>query len=118
LVTHLSIADLQQFERPSGGKYFDEHNPLSQDSKATQVRARTFFQHLAENLSTQDGNKSSLQTLIERISQLPQTEENHIAEISQAFFKQRGYFLRLFSDKSWEEWTENRTALGKVAFLL
>jgi DNA repair exonuclease SbcCD ATPase subunit len=42
-------------------------------------------------------------------------EENKT--IKEALDKPRGYFFRLFSNESWEEWLEDKSALGKVVDL-
>ena len=118
LVAHSPIAqDLQQFRGFEREKHLDGHSLFVQDSRIAQVRARTFIKFLEQNLESQEKNKSLLQVLLKQTLQLPNSEENKqlFGQVSQAFFKQRGYFSRLFSGESWEEWTENRTPLGKVA---
>ncbi len=118
LVAHSpNTGGLQQFRRFEQERHFDGQNLFDQDSRVTQVRARTFIRLLEQNLSPQEKNKSPIQVLLKQTLQLPDSEENKqfFGQISQAFFKQRGYFSRLFSGESWEEWTENRTPLGKVA---
>ena len=54
---------------------------------------------------------------MQRSLQLSPSDANAptFAKITKAFFKNEGYFKRLFTKESWEEWTENRTPLGKVA---
>lgn len=37
--------------------------------------------------------------------------------VKSALVKSEGYLVRFFSSESWEEWTENRTSLGKVVSL-
>ena len=118
LVTHSPIVgDLQQFGEFEGVKHSDGQNLFAQDDRVTQVRARTFFRFLEQNLKSQEKSKSSLQVLLRQTLQLSDSEGNKqlLGEISQIFFKQSGYFSRLFSGEFWGEWTESRTALGKVA---
>ena len=49
---------------------------------------------------------------------MPDTLENRglAAKMQGTFFKQQGYLERMFSKETWEEWTENRTELGRVVF--
>ncbi|NGX60299.1 MAG: hypothetical protein KR126chlam3_01470, partial [Chlamydiae bacterium] len=118
LVSHSSIAgDFQQFRGFEGGMHFDGQELFAQDGRVAQVRARTFVGLLEQNLILQEKSKPALGSLLRQVLQLSNSKEDRqrLGEISQAFFKQRGYFSRLFSRESWEEWTESRTALGKVA---
>lgn len=43
------------------------------------------------------------------------TESNE--QIKQACYKSQGYFWRLYSNESWNEWLENRTYLGRIVSL-
>ena len=118
LVAHSPNTEgLQQFRGSEGAEHFNRQNLFVQDSRVAQVRARTFIRFLEQKLTPQEKNKSSLHFLLRQTLQLSNSEENKqlFGQISQAFFKQRGYLSRLFSRESWEGWTENRTALGKVA---
>ncbi len=112
-----TIGTLAQLGEPNQAPSFYEQNLFIQDTEDIQSRANTFIKSLEKNLDTQEGSKSPLQVFLQHIVQLSPSDETApvFARITQAFFKQKGYFMRLFSEESWEEWTENRTALGKVA---
>ncbi len=112
-----TIYTLPQFRKSHQENHFDGQNIIIQNSHESLVRVSTLIKDLASNLNTPKGSKSPLQALLEGTLYLPATEENKplFAEITQAFSKQQGYLSRLFSNESWEEWSENRTALGKVA---
>jgi len=117
LVSHSPIAvDLQQCRGFEGVKHFDGQDFFAQDSRVSQVRARTFIRLLEQSLILQEKSKPVLGSFLKQVLQLSDSEEDgqRLGEISQAFLKQRGYFSRFFSGESWEEWTENRTPLGKV----
>lgn len=53
-----------------------------------------------------------LKKIVERIA------EGYENEIKHALYKDKGYFSRLFSSESWDDWTEKRTALGQVVALI
>ncbi len=112
-----AIPALPQLRESPQANDFDGRNVILQDSHESLVRASVFFKCLARNLSPQEGSKSPLQALLERSFHIPASEENELlfSEVPHAFFKQKGYLLRLFSNESWEEWFDHRTALGKVA---
>ena len=117
LVVHSPIAgDLQQFRGLESVEHFDGQDLFVQDSRVTQVRCRTFIRFLEQNLESQEKSKPALGSLLRQVLQLSDSKEDRqrLGAISQAFFKQSGYFSRLFSKESWEAWTENRTALGRV----
>jgi len=117
LVSHSPFAaDLQQFRGFENVEHFDEQDLFVQDSRVTQVRSRTFIRFLEQNLKSQEKSKPALGILLRQVLQLSDSKEDRqrLGAISQAFFKQSGYFSRLFSGEFWEEWTEHRTALGKV----
>ncbi|HEX2579069.1 MAG TPA: hypothetical protein VHK67_01535 [Rhabdochlamydiaceae bacterium] len=50
-----------------------------------------------------------------KILRMMNTEQNGI--IRAAFQKQEGYLSRFFSHEGWEEWTQNRSALGRIALV-
>nr|NGX59192.1 hypothetical protein [Chlamydiota bacterium] len=112
-----AIPALPQFRESHQEDHFDEQNVILQDGVESLVRASVFINYLERNLNAPEGSKSPLQALLERSLHLPTTEENKLlfSEITGAFFKQKGFLSRLFSNESWEEWFENRTDLGKVA---
>ena len=95
----------------AGEKCFAEAS-LIQNSKIIQIRERAFIKGLEKKLSLQGKDPSHLKSLL---THLPDSKGN---EVHQALFKQDGYFKRLFSHESWQEWTEDRTALGNVVFQL
>lgn len=51
---------------------------------------------------------------LKKIIRLSTHESNEI--LRQSLFKTEGYIQRLLSNESWAQWTEDRTALGKVIF--
>ncbi len=112
-----AIPALPQFRESHQEDHFDGQNVIIRDSHKSLVRASVFFKYLERNLDAPKGSTSPLQALLERSFHIPASEENKslFSQITQAFFKQKGYFSRLFSNESWDEWFENRTALGKVA---
>ncbi len=112
-----TITALPQFREPPQANDFDGRNVILQDSHESLGRASVFFKYLERNLDALKGSKSPLQALLERSFHIPASEENKslFSEITHVFFKQKGYLSRLFSNESWEEWFDNRTALGKVA---
>jgi len=116
IVTHSPVAADLQFRGFEGVRHFDGQSLFDQDSRVEQVRARTFIKFLEQNLKSQEQSKSPIEILLKQTVQWSHLKEDKqlFGQVSQAFFKQRGYFSRLFSGESWEEWTENRTALGKV----
>ncbi len=84
-----------------------------QGMKGEQERGIRLLQALAKKWSTQGNEKRSLEAFLNRILFLP-SDRPVFSKITEAFFKREGYFKRLFSGESWEEWTESRTALGWV----
>ncbi len=112
-----AIPALSQFREAHQEDHFDGRNVNLQDSHESLVRASVFFNYLERNLDAPRGSKSPLQALLERSFHIAASEENKslFSEITHAFFKQKGYLSRLFSNESWDEWVDNRTALGKVA---
>ncbi|NGX43575.1 MAG: Serine/threonine-protein kinase StkP, partial [Chlamydiae bacterium] len=92
-----------------------------QNMEFDEDKGRQFLQALAKKTLGKKGHpqkngKMSLVKLLNRISRLPDTAKNRPVtfKIKTALFKQEGYFKRLFSGEPWEEWTEYRTALGRV----
>ncbi len=118
-VTPLPIVDLRLMGDEKEARFVEAQNHLVLDRQAAQERAEAFISNLQKTQFQQNSKGSPLQKLLERTLQLPDTEESKpiFAVINSAFFKQRGYLSRLFSHETWEEWSENRTALGKVASL-
>ncbi len=112
-----AIPTLSQFRESPQANDFDGRNVIFQDTHESRVRASVFFKYLERNLDAPKGSKSPLQVLLERSFHIPASEEDELlfSEITHVFFKQKSYLSRLFSNESWEEWFENRTALGKVA---
>ncbi len=72
--------------------------------------AKQFLHNLHRNISLERGalDLKPLNELFDRMI----LEQNEI--IKQVLKKSSGYFYRLFSNESWEEWLESRTPLGKV----
>ncbi len=119
-VTPLPIVDLRLMGDEKEARFVEAQNHLVLDRQAAQERAEAFISNLQKTQFQQNSKDSPLQKLLERTLKLHDTEESKqiFAVINSAFFKQRGYVSRLlFSHENWEEWCENRTALGKVASL-
>ncbi len=112
-----AISTLPQCKESNRENPIDGQNLFFQDSKETHRRVGAFFKYLERALDLQEGNKSPLQNLLKQAMQLSSSVDNSpvFAEMTKAFFKQKGYLLRLFSGESWTKWTENRTSFGKVA---
>jgi len=87
-----------------------------QGVKGGRERGIEFIQALGKKWNTQGNEKTSLEAFLSRILLLSDTVRNQavFSKITKAFSKQEGYFKRLFSGESWEEWTESQTALGRV----
>lgn len=74
-------------------------------------RLNNFISALKDKLDLQNQKNIEPPSLYQ-ILQIVMSEAN--PKIKQALIKNEGYFNRLFSAESWTDWTENKTALGKV----
>lgn len=83
-----------------------EREPLT-DWQAT-LRSQQFVDLLQTAWGFQSLQIKPLVQVFKIITQ----EQNQV--IKEALIKPQGYFWRLFSNESWEEWSEHRTALGEV----
>ena len=70
-----------------------------------------FFQNHSSEFVLSSKKFTPLKRILEQVSQGVEEElKNH-------YYKDKGYFARFFSNESWDGWTEEHTALGKVVSL-
>ncbi len=114
----LVTADMQS-NRGINNVHFDENICPLQVEKANGIRTKSFLRDLEKSWKT-PGEEFVLKSFLQRILEMPDTLENRglAAKMQETFFKQQGYLARMFSKETWEEWTENRTELGRVVFEL
>ncbi len=114
----LVTADMQS-NRGINNAHFDENIRSLQVEKVNGIRTKSFLRGLEKSWKT-PGEEFVLKSFLQRILEMPDTLENRglAAKMQGTFFKQQGYLARVFSKETWEEWTENRTELGRVVFEL
>ncbi|MBS0622397.1 MAG: hypothetical protein JSR80_05520 [Verrucomicrobia bacterium] len=88
------------------------------------LRGSDFMQSLTKTYSNSLSNVQSfkpleqvLEVLTQKIDLKKGGEQETNAIIQRALKKENGYFIRLFSNESWDEWLEDKTALGRVVSL-
>ncbi len=80
------------------------HTPPPLSHQHTTEKVATFVHSLQEKTGH---SLSSLQTVLDKLMEGD-------PEMRQALRKKEGYFHRLFSKESWEEWTQDKTPLGEL----
>ena len=80
-------------------------------SQELDSRIRAFGKAL-KSLALQGASSAGTDTALQRVLEKAVREPN--AVIKGALTKQEGYLKRFFSNETWQEWSQSRTALGRV----
>ncbi|MBS0622396.1 MAG: hypothetical protein JSR80_05515 [Verrucomicrobia bacterium] len=84
------------------------------------LRGSDFMQSLSKTYSNVQNLKpleQVFEVLTQKIDPKKGGEQETNAVIQRALKKENGYCIRLFSNESWAEWVEDKTALGQVVSL-